>query len=421
MYFVPGANLPYRLIVECTEGETIVRTIVGSEISYDQEKDELSILLTDNNTGNTERLSGVRLNSELFRFKYYNEIDNYFVTMAACFLYALDCNIAYESEVANLGLAEVLSGLFSTAVIDSFVVSALLVPELVVTGVAIAMKDIAANTVWPVVPVASSVTAVGLGVTENVLNQNGAYGTDSSEPEIEPPHMLIYKVDSEENPTETPNAEECFENDGIICLHYNDEDKTEQVFCVEFIGNARPLSIEIGQSEYCKDLHIITISEDFDSNSQSSLNYIPDKFYFSIAKNSDYYPNGIFSRIFMFMRITPNKEGFVSYINGKEAKLTTEFYEMGLINKPDAQKIMSFCSTSGPMFIIGTVGVGFFANEFLGIMLICPFVSIIAIYTSEMLVFFSLNSSESSFKLILDFFSASSSILPLNITVVGFP
>lgn len=324
MYFVPGANLPYRLIVECTEGETIVRTIVGSEISYDQEKDELSILLTDNNTGNSERLSGVRLNSELFRFKYYNEIDNYFVTITACFLYALDCNIAYESEVADLGLAEVLPGLFSTSVIDSFVVSTLLVPELVVTGVAIAMKDIAANTVWPVVPVASSVTAVATGVTENVLNQNGAYGTDSSEPEIEPPHMLIYKVDSEENPTETPNAEECFENDGIICLHYNDEDKTEQVFCVEFIGNARPLSIEIGQSKNCRDLHTITMFEDFDSNSQSSLNYIPDKFYFSIAKNSDYYPNGIFSRIFMFMRITPNKEGFVSYINGKEAKLTTE-------------------------------------------------------------------------------------------------
>lgn len=323
MYFVPGANLPYRLIVECTEGETIVRTIVGSEISYDQEKDELSILLTDNNTGNTERLSGVRLNSELFRFKYYNEIDNYFVTMAACFLYALDCNIAYESEVANLGLAEVLSGLFSTAVIDSFVVSALLVPELVVAGVAISMEVTAANAVWAGVAVASSVTAVALGVTENVLNQNGAYGTDSSEPEIEPPNMLIYKVDSEGNPTETPNAEECFENDGIICLHYNDEDKTEQVFCVEFIGNARPLSIEIGQSKYCRDLHTIKMFEDFDSNTQSSLN-IPDKFYFSIAKNDDYYPNGDFLRVFMFMGITPNKEGFVSYINGKEAKLTTE-------------------------------------------------------------------------------------------------
>ena len=62
---------------------------------------------------------------------------------------------------------------------------------------------------------------------------------------------------------------------------------------------------------------------------------------------------------------------FMSIISGYPmgAKLTTEFYEMGLINKPDAQKIMSFCSTSGPMFVIGTVGVGFFANEFLGIML----------------------------------------------------
>ncbi len=62
---------------------------------------------------------------------------------------------------------------------------------------------------------------------------------------------------------------------------------------------------------------------------------------------------------------------FMSIISGYPvgAKLTTEFYENKIIDKNDAQKILSFCSTSGPLFIIGTVGVGFFYNQFLGIII----------------------------------------------------
>lgn len=51
------------------------------------------------------------------------------------------------------------------------------------------------------------------------------------------------------------------------------------------------------------------------------------------------------------------------------AKLTSEFYEKGLISSEDAQKILSYCSTSGPLFVIGSVGVGFFASSFTGVLL----------------------------------------------------
>lgn len=63
---------------------------------------------------------------------------------------------------------------------------------------------------------------------------------------------------------------------------------------------------------------------------------------------------------------------FMSIISGYPvgAKLTSEFYEKKLINSNDAQKILSFCSTSGPLFIIGTVGVGFFCNEKFGFLLL---------------------------------------------------
>ena len=64
---------------------------------------------------------------------------------------------------------------------------------------------------------------------------------------------------------------------------------------------------------------------------------------------------------------------FMSIISGYPmgAKLTSDFYEYGLINKIEAQRIMSFSSTSGPLFVIGSVGIGFFANQTFGIMLFC--------------------------------------------------
>ena len=40
------------------------------------------------------------------------------------------------------------------------------------------------------------------------------------------------------------------------------------------------------------------------------------------------------------------------------AKLTADLYQNRVIKKSDAFKMTSFCSTSGPMFIIGAVGSG---------------------------------------------------------------
>lgn len=52
------------------------------------------------------------------------------------------------------------------------------------------------------------------------------------------------------------------------------------------------------------------------------------------------------------------------------AKLISNYYEMGIIDKPTATKMFSFCSTSGPMFIVGTVGIGVFANAKIGYILL---------------------------------------------------
>lgn len=51
------------------------------------------------------------------------------------------------------------------------------------------------------------------------------------------------------------------------------------------------------------------------------------------------------------------------------AKMVADLYMQGKISKQDAFRMTSFCSTSGPMFIIGAVGIGMFASAKIGYIL----------------------------------------------------
>lgn len=63
---------------------------------------------------------------------------------------------------------------------------------------------------------------------------------------------------------------------------------------------------------------------------------------------------------------------FLSLLSGYPvgAKLISGYYESGAINKETATKMFGFCSTSGPMFIIGTVGIGIFQDVKIGYILL---------------------------------------------------
>lgn len=52
------------------------------------------------------------------------------------------------------------------------------------------------------------------------------------------------------------------------------------------------------------------------------------------------------------------------------AKLTADFYDKGLITQGQACRIVTFTSTSGPLFIIGTVGIGMFNSSKIGIIIL---------------------------------------------------
>ena len=57
-------------------------------------------------------------------------------------------------------------------------------------------------------------------------------------------------------------------------------------------------------------------------------------------------------------------------------KLTSEFYEQGLITRDEAHRMLSFTSTSGPMFVVGSVAIKMFNNVKLGIVVfICHILS----------------------------------------------
>lgn len=52
------------------------------------------------------------------------------------------------------------------------------------------------------------------------------------------------------------------------------------------------------------------------------------------------------------------------------AKLTSDLYNNQIITKKQASTITSFTSTSGPLFVLGTVGIGLFNNAKLGIIIL---------------------------------------------------
>ena len=51
------------------------------------------------------------------------------------------------------------------------------------------------------------------------------------------------------------------------------------------------------------------------------------------------------------------------------AKIVNKFYEDGICNKQEAERMLAFTNNSGPLFIIGTVGISLFGNTTIGIIL----------------------------------------------------
>lgn len=81
-----------------------------------------------------------------------------------------------------------------------------------------------------------------------------------------------------------------------------------------------------------------------------------------------------FAKLNKFLFNAPSCSGYIfgmSIISGYPvgAKLICDFYENKIITEKQANKLVTFCSTSGPLFIIGTVGAIMMKNALIGYIL----------------------------------------------------
>lgn len=81
---------------------------------------------------------------------------------------------------------------------------------------------------------------------------------------------------------------------------------------------------------------------------------------FSKLTNKLFHVSGISSYIFIMSALCGYPMG---------AKLTADLIKSNVINKEESQKILSFCSVSGPVFTLGTVGVSMFGSFKIGIII----------------------------------------------------
>ena len=66
------------------------------------------------------------------------------------------------------------------------------------------------------------------------------------------------------------------------------------------------------------------------------------------------------------------------------SRVLSEFYENGTISQADCKKLSCLCSTSGPLFIIGSVGYKMFQNKFLGVKILVA--HILAVTLSSLII-----------------------------------
>lgn len=108
---------------------------------------------------------------------------------------------------------------------------------------------------------------------------------------------------------------------------------------------------------------------------------IPALFPFFVATdllshtNFVYYLGKIFNK-YMYPIFNVRGEGIFALIMGLisgypvGAKIATEFRKNNICSKEECERLISFTNNSGPLFIIGTVGISMFENSTIGILLL---------------------------------------------------
>ena len=94
-----------------------------------------------------------------------------------------------------------------------------------------------------------------------------------------------------------------------------------------------------------------------------------------IIKSNFSRPLGVFLGKVLSPITKMSSSGCVCFITGllggygAGARAVLECYEENQITKQEAQRLLAFCNNAGPLFVMGTVGIGFYSSNSIGIML----------------------------------------------------
>ncbi len=360
MFYMERSNLPYRLVMECGDGTGARRTLVGSELRHDGKTQELSLRLTDADDGDRSAvLSGVRLNSGLFSLKDMTDpyatpltYEQYLVTMSACLLYAIGRSDMRWSQGGSDFAQPAVSGrwswgaffsglLLATAAVVTFVAAVVLSPAVVVAGGAVAVAVTTANAGWAVMSAAYAASAaLVLAQVEDksYTSTSGEYGSGADgQPMGEPPRIAVWQVDSDGNPSGDPGEGGWFKNDGTVHLHCQDGGERERLFCVQWLGGTRPVSIGLVQSlqsvlyHKAQGIDSLSARNVVVEPNTDNVEPVPDRFYVSVSKTSEDGANNL-NRTYIYLRFEPEDTNMTALINGREVletRLDSETHVLG--------------------------------------------------------------------------------------------
>ncbi len=357
LFFVDGANLPYRMVMSYQDSGGDQRSLVGSEMNYDYGSQTFSLRFTDaDDPAQSAVLKAVGLSKDLFKLQNVPHVSGhsipesldsmqYAVAITSYLLYAIGqstwnwvegtADFATASPSARWGGWSSLKKFFVGVAVGAAVAAFALPVIGAITGVAIA-------TAVKACVVASVVSGTAAEILEGVAPKEytdafGHYPANPGGGEIRPPVVAVWQVDKTGQPVDNPGEGNWFSNDGVVHLHLdkNSEDDTVY-FRVQRLGGTPARGLMYRRSAMFTKFYEADIFTDFSTkqnifpeDTTRKLVNPPDSFYFSIKKTSGATKTSINinpNEIYFALELVPEhseSNGPATVFNGKEG-LTTK-------------------------------------------------------------------------------------------------
>ena len=312
LFFVDGANLPYRMVMTYQDHSGGQRSLVGSEMNYDYGSQTFSLRFIDaEDSAQSAVLKNVGLSKDLFKLQNVPHVSGYSIPVSldsmqyamaiTCYLlYAIGqsgwnwvegkADFATASPVARWISWGSIKRFFSGAAVIS-AVAALTLPVIgVITGVAVATAVKACAVVALVSTVAAAI--IDVVAPKEYTNASGHYPAKPGGGEIRPPVVAVWQVDKMGQPVANLGEGNWFPNDGVVHLYLDKNSGDDTVyFCVQRLDGTPARGLMYRQSAMFTKFYAANIFTDFNTkqnifpeDTTKKLVNPPDLFYFSITK-----------------------------------------------------------------------------------------------------------------------------------------